>query len=150
MAPEVRVAVLEAKHEQSEKHLDRIDVSIEKLTEVSASLKEIVRNHEEKHIAQVQENKDLKSQIEERRKFSEAEREKIYSHISDVQSNLQNSINELSNDFSVGFDSLKEKIGNNTAVFDKYKWLIIGGGGVVFLLIDKLPIVETLAKLLPK
>lgn len=150
MTEVAKIAVLEQRSNQHDKQFERVDATLEKLTEVSISLKEIVRNHEDKHAAQVIENKELKDKLEERRRFSETEREKIYTHISEKFSLFETKIQQLVEDFETATDEIKAKIGNNSAFLDKWKWIIIGGGGVIFLLIDKLPIVENLAKLFVK
>lgn len=135
---------------QHEKHLDRLDASMEKLTEVSISLKEIVKNHDSQLIADSHERKNLRMSIEATKRESDMTvskvrqelielRDELKEDLNGIGNTLRDSLTEISEDFNKTTNELSTKITESKSVFDKYKWIIMGAGIVLIFLIDRGP-----------
>ena len=104
----------------------RLDTAIEKLTDVSTSIKSMLAVHEEKIQRQEQIDdiifkklKDRDSEVDE--VFRDLQRE-----MDQVEKRLLNEIRSLRNDIS-----------GRVGVLEKYKWIIIGGFFVVGWILSK-------------
>lgn len=141
---QAKTAVLEQRADQHDKYFDRIDASVEKLTEVSISLKEIVKSQEAKHAATADTHRELYRMIDERRRWSEEAQSRVYDKIETVKSGLNSDIEAVAKEFTDSLSTIAEKVRTNDAFLEKYKWLIIGAGGILFFLLDKFPIIESI------
>lgn len=136
---QTKQATVAARVDSQEKHLDRLDVSVEKLTEVSISLKEIVKNQEQKHDAAVETHKDIYRILDDRRIYNDQMFNALKTSLDTTKNEFGNLINDMKVDVATKIESLETTIEEKSAVLDKYKWVIVGGGFVVMFLIDKGP-----------
>ncbi len=104
----------------------KLDIAIDKLTDVSASIKSMLAVHEEK-ISQ-----------------SEKVDEVIFSKIKEKQNEIDNIYRELKDDMHqierrllIEIKSLKLDFGNRVGVLEKYRWLILGGAIVIGWILSK-------------
>ena len=104
----------------------RIDTAIDKLTDVSASIKSMLAVHEEK--------------IQRQEKIDEIIFDKLKDRadeISDVYRELKKDVEMSEKRLLIEIKSLKNDIGARVGVLERYKWLIIGGAIVIGWIMSK-------------
>jgi hypothetical protein len=121
-----------------EKHFDRLDASMEKLTEVSITLKEIVKHQDYAIRGQKMAHDTIVDQAEKRRDAYEHAFSEIKAEIHSVQDGLETKIDSLT-------DLVNEKLRDNKSFWDKWKWMIVGASFIVFLMIDHFPFIQAVA-----
>ena len=98
----------------------RLDTAIEKLTDVSTSIKSMLAVHEEKITRQEQTDEVIFGKLRERQ-----------IEIDTVYKELQKEIQQTEKRLLIEIKSLKLDIGGRVGTLEKYKWLILGGSIVV-------------------
>ena len=111
----------------------RIDTAIDKLTDVSTSIKSMLAVHEEK--------------IQRQEKIDEIIFDKLKDRadeISDVYRELKKDVEMSEKRLLIEIKSLKNDIGARVGVLERYKWLIIGGAIVIGWILSKnfMPIIH--------
>ena len=102
-------------------HLNgRLDTAIEKLTDVSTSIKSMLAVHEEKLQRQEQIDEVIFDKIRERG-----------TEIDQVYRDLQKEIQSVEKRLLVEIKSLKIDFGTRVSVLEKYRWIILGASIVV-------------------
>ena len=104
----------------------RIDTAIDKLTDVSASIKSMLAVHEEK--------------IQRQEKIDEIIFDKLKDRadeISDVYRELKKDVEMSEKRLLIEIKSLKNDIGARVGVLERYKWLILGGAIVIGWIMSK-------------
>ena len=102
-------------------HLNgRLDTAIEKLTDVSTSIKSMLAVHEEKLQRQEQIDEVIFDKIRERG-----------TEIDQVYRDLQKEIQSVEKRLLVEIKSLKIDFGTRVGVLEKYRWIILGASIVV-------------------
>src|SRR6056300_1470027 len=104
----------------------RLDTAIEKLTDVSTSIKSMLAVHEEKIQRQEQIDEVIFDKLKERA-----------NEIDNVYRDLQREINQTEKRLLVEIKSLKNDIGGRVGILEKWKWLIVGGSVVVGWVLSK-------------
>src|SRR6056300_1057316 len=98
-------------------HLNnRLDVAIEKLTDVSTSIKQMLAVHEEKIARQEQIDEIIFDKLKERA-----------TEIDTVYRDLQKEIQQTEKRLLIEIKSIKLDIGGRVGILEKYKWLVVGG-----------------------
>ena len=98
----------------------RLDTAIEKLTDVSTSIKQMLAVHEEKITRQEQTDEVIFGKLRERQL-----------EIDTVYKELQKEIQQTEKRLLIEIKSLKLDIGGRVGTLEKYKWLIMGGAIVL-------------------
>ena len=98
----------------------RLDLAIEKLTDVSTSIKQMLAVHEEKISRQEQ----IDEIIFEKLKVRAGE-------IDQVHRDLTKEIQQVEKRLLIEIKQLKVDIGGRVGTLEKYKWLILGGAIVI-------------------
>ena len=104
----------------------RIDTAIDKLTDVSTSIKSMLAVHEEK--------------IQRQEKIDEVIFDKLKDRadeISDVYRELKRDVEMSEKRLLIEIKSLKNAIGARVGVLERYKWLILGGAIVIGWIMSK-------------
>ena len=114
----------------------RIDTAIDKLTDVSTSIKSMLAVHEEK--------------IQRQEKIDEIIFDKLKDRadeISDVYRELKKDVEMSEKRLLIEIKSLKNDIGARVGVLERYKWLILGGAIVIGWVLSKnfIPIMHMMA-----
>jgi len=114
----------------------RLDTAIDKLTDVSTSIKSMLAVHEEK--------------IQRQEKIDEVIFEKLKDRadeISDVYRELKKDVEMSEKRLLIEIKSLKNDIGARVGVLERYKWLILGGAIVIGWVLSKnfIPIMTMMA-----
>lgn len=98
----------------------RIDTAIDKLTDVSTSIKQMLAVHEEKISRQEQMDEIIFDKLKERA-----------GEIDSVHKDLSKEIQQVEKRLLIEIKQLKLDIGGRIGILEKYKWLIMGGAVVV-------------------
>jgi DNA repair ATPase RecN len=104
----------------------RLDTAIDKLTDVSTSIKSMLAVHEEKIERQEKVDDVIFNKIKERA-----------DEIDNVYRDLQREINQVEKRVLVEIKSLRNDIGSRVGVLEKWRWLIIGGSIVLGWVLSK-------------
>ena len=105
---------------------NRLDTAIDRLTEVSTSIKSMLAVHEEK--------------IQRQEKIDEIIFDKLKDRadeISDVYRELKRDVEMSEKRLLIEIKSLKNDIGARVGVLERYKWLILGGAIVIGWVLSK-------------
>ena len=105
---------------------NRLDTAIDKLTDVSTSIKSMLAVHEEK----IQRQEKIDDVIFEKLKDRAEE-------ISDVYRELKKDVEMSEKRLLIEIKSLKNDIGARVGVLERYKWLILGGAIVIGWVLSK-------------
>ena len=102
-------------------HLNnRLDVAIEKLTDVSTSIKQMLAVHEEKIQRQEQIDDIIFDKLKERA-----------GEIDQVHKDLSREIQQVEKRLLIEIRQMKLDIGGRVGILEKYKWLVLGGSIVL-------------------
>ena len=104
----------------------RLDTAIEKLADVSSSIKSMLAVHEEK--------------IERQEKTDEVIFEKIKDRADEIDSvyrELQREINQVERRLLIEIKALRNDIGSRVTMLEKLKWVLLGAGIVLVFFITK-------------
>ena len=98
----------------------RLDTAIDKLTDVSTSIKQMLAVHEEKISRQEQTDEVIFDKLRERA-----------GEIQQVHTELSKEIQQTEKRLLLEIKQLKLDINGRVGILEKYKWLVIGGATVV-------------------
>ena len=99
---------------------DRLDTAIQKLTDVSTSIKSMLAVHEEKISRQEQIDDIIFGKLKDRE-----------NEIDKVHRELTKEIQQTEKRLLLEIKQLKVDIGGRVGTLEKYKWLILGGAIVI-------------------
>ena len=116
----VQIAGLKKDIENVNNLNSRLDMAIEKLTDVSTSIKSMLAVHEEKISRQEQIDDVIFSKLKDR----QSEIENVHRELS---AEIQQSEKRLLKEIKL----LKLDIGGRIGILEKYRWLILGGAIVI-------------------
>ena len=98
----------------------RLDTAIEKLTDVSTSIKQMLAVHEEKIARQEQIDEVIFDKLKERA-----------GEIDTVHRELSKEIQQVEKKLLLEIRQMKLDIGGRVGILENYKWLILGGAIVI-------------------
>ena len=104
----------------------RLDTAIDRLTEVSSSIKSMLAVHEEKITRQEKIDEVIFDKLKDRAE-----------EISDVYRELKKDIELVEKRVLIEIKSLKNDIGSRVGVLERYRWLIMGGAIVLGWILSK-------------
>jgi hypothetical protein len=116
----VEIKGLKKDIEMSNNLNSRLDTAIEKLTDVSTSIKQMLAVHEEKIQRQEQIDEIIFEKLKERA-----------GEIDAVHKDLTKEIQQVEKRLLIEMKQIKLDIGARVGILEKYKWLIMGGAIVV-------------------
>ena len=98
----------------------RLDLAIEKLTDVSTSIKQMLAVHEEKISRQEQIDEIIFEKLKERA-----------GEIDNVHKELSKEIQQVEKKLLLEIRQMKLDLGARVSIIEKYRWLIMGGALVI-------------------
>ena len=98
----------------------RLDTAIEKLTDVSTSIKQMLAVHEEKISRQEQIDEIIFEKLKERA-----------GEIDTVHKELSKEIQQVEKKLLLEIRQMKLDIGGRVGILERYKWLVLGGSIVI-------------------
>ena len=126
-------------HDQAKIH-DRLDIAIEKLTDVSNSIHRMLAVHEEKIARQEEAIFAAEEQIEIRRNELATKIDELHSRITTNYKELMDMIAKHHKEDAINQQKLRDDLNNRVGILEKWRWLIIGGSIVVGFALQKMPI----------
>jgi chromosome segregation ATPase len=105
---------------------NRLDTAIDKLTDVSTSIKSMLAVHEEKIARQEKIDEVIFEKLKDRA-----------DEISDVYRELKKDVEMSEKRLLIEIKSLKNDIGARVGILEKYRWLIMGGAIVIGWILSK-------------
>ena len=105
---------------------DKLDTGIDKLTDVSSSIKSMLAVHEEKITRQEKIDEIIFDRLKDRAE-----------EITDVYRELRKDIDLVEKRLLIEIKSLKNDFGSRVGVLEKYRWIIMGGAIVVGWILSK-------------
>jgi len=105
---------------------DKLDTAIDKLTDVSSSIKSMLAVHEEKITRQEKIDEVIFEKLKDRS-----------DEITDVYRELRKDIDLVEKRLLIEIKSLKSDIGTRVGVLEKYRWIIMGGAIVIGFILSK-------------
>lgn len=100
--------------------VDKLDITIEKLTDVSSNVSRLLAVHETRLENQEKAGSQLANLIEKNKEQIDTELQKIYDRIADTKKDLRKEIDDRHADVMAELKSIQ-----------KWMWLVSGGGAVV-------------------
>jgi len=122
----VQIAGLKKDIENVNNLNNRLDVAIDKLTDVSTSIKQMLAVHEEKIGRQEQIDEIIFDKLKERA-----------TEIDTVYRDLHKEIQNVEKRLLIEIKSIKLDIGARVGILEKYRWIIMGGAIVVGFILSR-------------
>jgi len=113
---------------------DRIEAAIEKLTNVSVELKQMLAVHEQRIIQQEKESDELHDVVEKRREELDIKLKDVYETMRKQDNSILEEISKLRKESTEQHNILSNKINQ----LERYIWMAIGGGMVVTWILTNL------------
>lgn len=131
--------------------VERLDVTIEKLTEVSSNVSQLLAVQENRLVTQEKMADKLQEHLQNNKKETEVSFKEVYSKISMVEKELTEDMEDTKDKVIQRIDELsKEGINQHNTLNDRiskierYMWLLIGGATIIGFLLNNS---EILAKI---
>jgi len=111
---------------------DRIDIALEKLTEISSELKAMIAVHEQRLNQQEKDTGIIFKLLENRRKEMDDKINEVYVDMSTKDNSILEHIEQMRKEANEQHKALNDKIGK----LEKFIWVAIGGGMVLVWLLS--------------
>jgi len=119
---------------------DRLDTTIEKLTEVSGGINRMLAVHENRLEQQEELTKHFITLMEERRRENSDKYEVVQNRITQTREEMQQEIKDSIKEVVAKIDKLSETVNK----LEKWKYFVVGGAITIGFLLAKLPMIEKL------
>jgi len=134
---ETEVRLLKKELEDQAKIHDRLDVAIEKLTDVSNSINRMLAVHEEKIARQEEALYDAEQQIEVRRNELLGKIDELHSRITTNSKEIMAAAQQAHLEQNKEIQKIQREIEQRVGVLEKWRHVLIGGSIVVGFLLHK-------------
>ena len=111
----------------------KLDSAIDKLTDISGSIKSMLAVHEEKLSKQEEIDKAIFNLIENRRVEFDTNYKELHARINKIHQNLTDEIDMSQKRLMCEIKTLASNLDGRIGVFEKYRWIIIGAAIVLGL-----------------
>lgn len=136
---QVKLGVIEKEQQHQQKYLDKIDIAIEKLEEISANTVKIMALHEQKLDLQYKTDRDLQNQIDTISNQFTNHQKNTATSIASINIKLDN-IQSKNDSMAIDIATLKEKTEKTMSTLERYFWLfsiVVSSISVIVLNYDK-------------
>ena len=127
------VQVLKNEVEQVASVNTKLDNAIDKLTDISSSIKSMLAVHEEKLSKQEDIDKAIFNLIENRRVEFDTNYKELHARINKIHKELTDEIEMSEKRLMCEIKTLNSNLDGRIGVFEKYRWIIIGAAIVLGL-----------------
>ena len=139
---ETKVKLLEKEIHDRKGVFQRLDVAIEKLTDVSNCINRMLAVHEEKIARQEEAIFDAEGLIETRRIELTVKIDDLHSRITTNTKEIMTAASDQHKEHTKDIQKLRNDLTTRVGVLEKWRWLIIGGSIVTGFLLHKFMIVS--------
>lgn len=133
--------------------VDRLDITIEKLTEVSTRVSELLAVQGTRLENQEKVSENLQELIEKRRVETDTNIKDVYIRVEKVEKDLYTEIESSQNKVISEIKAMREEstkqheeLSGKVNRLERWMWIVIGGGLVAFWLIERLNILQIFTK----
>ena len=134
---ETEVRLLKKELEDQAKIHDRLDIAIEKLTDVSNSINRMLAVHEEKIARQEEALYDAEQQIEVRRNELLGKIDELHSRITTNSKEIMAAAQQAHLEQNKEIQKIQREIEQRVGVLERWRHVIMGGSIVVGFLLHK-------------
>ena len=134
---ETEVRLLKKELEDQAKIHDRLDIAIEKLTDVSNSINRMLAVHEEKIARQEEALYDAEQQIEVRRNELLGKIDELHSRITTNSKEIMAAAQQAHLEQNKEIQKIQREIEQRVGVLEKWRHVLIGGSIVIGFLLHK-------------
>ena len=127
-------------HDQKRIH-DRLDIAIEKLTDVSNSIHRMLAVHEEKIARQEEAIFEAENKIEERRSELSSKIDELHSRITTNTKEIMSAAALQHQEQNKEIQKIRDELSTRVGVLEKWRWIIIGGSIIAGFVIQKYMII---------
>ena len=139
---ETKVNLLEKEMHDRKGVFQRLDIAIEKLTDVSNSINRMLAVHEEKIARQEDAIIDAEELIETRRIELTVKIDELHSRITTNTKEIMSAATAQHKEHTKEIQKLRNDLTARVGVLEKWRWLIIGGSIVIGFLLHKFMIIS--------
>ena len=132
------IQVLKSEVEQVASVNTKLDNAIDKLTDISGSIKSMLAVHEEKLSKQEEIDKAIFNLIENRRVEFDTNYKELHARINKIHKELTDEIEMSEKRLMCEIKTLNSNLDGRIGVFEKYRWIIIGAAIVLGLSMPQL------------
>ena len=133
---ETKIALLEQDAKSAEQIHNKLEVAIEKLTEITISLKGMLVQQETKLAKAEETDNDIFITLESRQVKWDNDLKELHSRITTNSRELREhqimSENKMLNELR----NIRNQLDNRVAVLEKWRWIIVGGSIIVGLMVS--------------
>ena len=131
---DTRIAIMEKQVIQIGGLFDKIDVTIEKLADVSNSIKQMLAIHEMRINNNEISHKAILNEFEKSRNKSIEQYDHILVNIAGIKEIFRQEILDLEKDMTNRIDILSKR----TTLNEKWRWTMVGAGAVIIFIVEVL------------
>ena len=139
---ETKVKLLEKEIHDRKGVFQRLDIAIEKLTDVSNCINRMLAVHEEKIARQEEAIFEAEGLIETRRIELTVKIDDLHSRITTNTKEIMTAASDQHKEHTKDIQKLRNDLTIRVGILEKWRWLIIGGSIVVGFLLHKFMIVS--------
>ena len=131
-----QVALLEKDAQSAELIHQRLETAIEKLTEITISLKGVLVQQETKLAKAEETDNDIFVTLESRRLEWDNDLKDLHSRITTNSRELREHQVQSESKMLYELRNLRQQLDNRVAVLEKWRWIIVGGSIIVGLMVS--------------
>lgn len=131
--------------------VDRLDVTIEKLTEVSTTVSQLLAVQGNRLEFQEKVAEKLQDLVEKRRQETDNHVKDLHQKVERVESELREEIvdsenkiitkiEEMSKNSTTQHESINKDMSDRMSKLERWMWVLVGGGLVIGFLLNKVPV----------
>ena len=133
---ETKIALLEQDAKSAEQIHNKLEVAIEKLTEITISLKGMLVQQETKLAKAEETDNDIFVTLESRRLEWDNDLKDLHSRITTNSRELREHQVQSESKMLYELRNLRQQLDNRVAILEKWRWIIVGGSIIVGLMIS--------------
>ena len=133
---ETKIALLEQDAKSAEQIHNKLEIAIEKLTEITISLKGMLVQQETKLAKAEETDNDIFVTLESRRLEWDNDLKELHSRITTNSRELREHQIISENKMLSELRNIRNQLDNRVAVLEKWRWIIVGGSIIVGLMIS--------------
>ena len=138
---ETEVKLLKKELEDQAKIHEKLDVAIEKLTDVSNSIHRMLAVHEEKIARQEEAIFEAEQQIEVRRTELSSKIDELHSRITTNTKEIMGAAAQQHLEQNKEIQKIRDELSTRVGVLEKWRWIIIGGSIIIGFIAQKFMII---------
>ncbi len=133
---QTKIALLEQDAKSAEQIHNKLEVAIEKLTEITVSLKGMLVQQETKLARAEETDNDIFISLETRQVKWDNDLKELHSRITTNSRELREHQIMSENKMLSELRNLRHQLDNRVAVLEKWRWIIVGGSIIVGLMVS--------------